>query len=82
MLKKFKQKIRTYAFTCCVCTKWFHKKLTCRLAYVRKTNFGAKNKTFYGTCFVFLHRSRAMSFFCETLRMYMDYGHVYVKFFV
>jgi hypothetical protein len=42
-----------YVFTCCVCTKSFHEKSTCRLAYVKWTNFGAKNKIFYGTCFVF-----------------------------
>jgi hypothetical protein len=48
--EKFKRKIRTYVFTCCVCTKSFHDKSTCRLAYVKKKNFGAKNKTFYVQC--------------------------------
>jgi hypothetical protein len=66
MLKKFKQKIHTYIFTCCVCTKSFYEKPTCHLAYVKKINFDAKKKTLYHICFVFLHRPRAMSFFCKT----------------
>jgi hypothetical protein len=53
MLKKFKRKIHKYVSPYCVCTKSFHEKSTYRLAYVRKINFGAKNKIFYGTCFVF-----------------------------
>jgi hypothetical protein len=53
MLKKFKWKIHTYVFTCCVCTKSFYEKPTCHLTYVKKTNFDAKKKTLYYTCFVF-----------------------------
>jgi hypothetical protein len=53
MLKKFKRKIHTYVFTCCVCTKSFYEKTTCHLAYVKKLNFDAKKKTLYHTCFVF-----------------------------
>jgi hypothetical protein len=36
-----------------MCAKSFHEKLTCRLAYVKKINFVAKNKTFHGTCLSF-----------------------------
>jgi hypothetical protein len=53
MLRKFKWKICTYVSTCCVCIKSFYEKSTYRLAYVKKTNFGAKNKTFYDKCFFF-----------------------------
>jgi hypothetical protein len=42
-----------YVFTCYVCTKSFYEKLTCHLAYVKKTNFDAKKKILYHTCFVF-----------------------------
>jgi hypothetical protein len=34
------------------------------------------------TCFVFLHGPRAILFFCKTLQTHMDYGVVYVKFFI
>jgi hypothetical protein len=46
----------------------------------KKTNFGAKNKIFYSTYFVFLQGPRAMSFFHETT--HMNYGDVHVKFFI
>jgi hypothetical protein len=42
-----------YVFTCCMCTKLFYKKPTCRLTYVKKINFDANKKTFYGIYFVF-----------------------------
>jgi hypothetical protein len=42
-----------------------HKKSTCCLGYIKKINFGAKNKIFYGTCFVILHWPCAMSFFAK-----------------
>jgi hypothetical protein len=35
--------------------KVLYEKLTCRLGCVKKTKFGAKNKTFCETYFVFLH---------------------------
>jgi hypothetical protein len=38
----------------------------------KKKNLSAKNKIFYGTYLVFLHRPRAMSFFHETLGTHMD----------
>jgi hypothetical protein len=75
-------KNRMYIFTCYVCTKLFHEKPTCHLAYVKKKKFGAKNKTFYDIYFVFLHRSLEMPFFRRTLRTHMDYGDVHAKFFI
>jgi hypothetical protein len=65
MLKKFKQKIYTYVFTYYVCTKLFYEKPTCHLAYVKKTNFDAKKKILYHTCFIFF-TPRAVSFFRKT----------------
>jgi hypothetical protein len=53
MLKKLKQKICVYISTCYVCTKSFHEKPTCHLSCVKKREFGAKNKAFYKTCFIF-----------------------------
>jgi hypothetical protein len=77
MLKKFKRKFCTYAFTCYVCTKSFHEKPTCRLAY-KKTNFGAKNKTFMIFILSFLYRPPKISFFAKLyeriwiIEMYMQ----------
>jgi hypothetical protein len=79
MSKKIKRKIRTYVFTCCVCTKSFHEKLTCCLAYVKGQILVLKTKYFMVHVLSFLHRPRAMSFFHETLRTQMDYGDVHVK---
>jgi hypothetical protein len=53
MLKKSKQKMCTYVFTCYMRTKSCHEKLTFYLANVKKIKFGAKNNTFYGATFVF-----------------------------
>jgi hypothetical protein len=55
-----------YVFTCYVCTKSFYEKPTCHLAYVKKTNFDAKKKHCIIYVLSFLHRPRAMLFFCKT----------------
>jgi hypothetical protein len=47
---------------------------------LKRQNFGAKNKTFYYTFFVFLHRP--MSVFRETLGTHMYYRNVHVNFFL
>jgi hypothetical protein len=80
MSKKSKQKIRAYIFTCYVCPKSFHEKST-RLACVKKTKIGARNKAFYETCFIFLHRTQKISVFRITLRMHIDCGDVHAKSF-
>jgi hypothetical protein len=47
----------------------------------KKKYFGAKNKTFYCTCFVFFfYTDHVQCFFCETLRTHMDYEDVHVNF--
>jgi hypothetical protein len=45
-VKKLKQKIRTYIFTCYMPTKSLQDKLTCHVACMKKIKFGAKNKAF------------------------------------
>jgi hypothetical protein len=52
--QKIKQKVCSYMFTCYVHTKSFHEKSTCRLACAKNKN-GAKNKAFYGTCFIIFY---------------------------
>jgi hypothetical protein len=47
MLKKLKQKICIYIFTCYIPTKSFHDKLMCCVTSVKKINFGPKNKAFH-----------------------------------
>jgi hypothetical protein len=42
------------------------------VACVKKTNFDTKNKAFYMTIFVFLHRPLKVSVFGETLQAHLD----------
>jgi hypothetical protein len=48
----------------------------------KNKNFGAKNKTFYGTCFIFFTPITCNVFFRKTLRTHMNYGDVLVDFFL
>jgi hypothetical protein len=52
------------------------------MACVKKTKFGAKNKTFDMTIFVFLHRAQKVSIVGETLQTHLDCEYVNAKFSV
>jgi hypothetical protein len=52
-VKKLKQKIGTYIFTCYMPTKLLHDKSTCHVVCVKKIKFGAKNKVFHMTIVLF-----------------------------
>jgi hypothetical protein len=51
----------------------------CHVACVKKINFGAKNKAFHMTIFVFLHRSQNVSVFGKTLQTRLDCEYVNAK---
>jgi hypothetical protein len=59
-------------------TNSFHEKTNLTFGLRKKINFGAKKKTFYDICFVFLHRPHEISVFRATLGTHRD---VHVKFF-
>jgi hypothetical protein len=50
--------------------------------YVKKTNFGAKNKTFVRHVFVFSHWLQKLSAFCENVRAHINCWdvHAYILF--
>jgi hypothetical protein len=58
------------------------RKIDLSFGLLKKTNFGAKNKIFYGTCFVFFIPATYNVVFCKTLRTHMDYRDIHMKFFV
>jgi hypothetical protein len=79
-VKKLKQKIHTYIFTCYMPTKSLHDKSTYHVACVKKIKFGAKHKAFHMPIFDFLHRPQNVSVFGETLQTRLDCEYVNANF--
>jgi hypothetical protein len=82
-VKKIQQQNRMYVFTCYVCTKSFHKKTTCRLAYVKRQILVLKTRHFIVLFILSFYTDHlTYCFFREILRTHMDYGNVHAKFFI
>jgi hypothetical protein len=60
-------------------TQLFQDKSTGHVTCVKKTEFNAKNKAFYMTIFICLHRPKKGLVFHETLQTNLDCGHVNVN---
>jgi hypothetical protein len=68
-----------YIFMCYMPTKSLHDKSIYHVACVKKIKFGAKNKTFHITIFIFLHRPQNVSIFGKTLQTRLDYEYKNAK---